>query len=69
MNGVTSFSKEKECTIYHDSPTLKQKEAYPYCIWRPLYELYLLEKAFLKELEEGIHCVVEREKKVARPDF
>ena len=39
------------------------------CIWRPLYEFYLLEKAFLKELEEGIHCVVEREKKVARPDF
>ena len=64
-----SFSKEKACTIYHDSPTLNQIEVYSHCNWRPLYEFYLLEKAFLKELEEGIHCVVEREKKVARPDL
>ena len=64
-----SYSQERECTVYHDSPTLNQKEAFSHCRWRPLFEFYLLEKGFLRELEEGIHCAVEREKKVARPDM
>lgn len=64
-----SFSEEKMCTIYSDSLTFNQKKAFSHCRWRPLFEFYLLEKGFLRELEEGIHCAVEREKKVARPDM
>jgi len=66
-----SFEKEieKKCTMYHDNPTSQMKEAFPNCQWKPLYEFYSMEKSFLGPLEEGTHCSIEREKKVAKPDM
>ena len=62
-------NREKKCTMYHDNPTTQMREAFPNCQWKPLFEFYSMEKSFLAPLDEGTHCSVEREKRVAKPDM
>jgi hypothetical protein len=64
-----SFGNEKKCIMYYDKPTDAHVAAFTGCEWRPLFEFYYFEKSFIGPLEEGTHCSIEHEKRVARPNL